>query len=37
MQIQCNSKKNQTWLIKYVCMMCINYRIEDPFSTHLQL
>jgi hypothetical protein len=30
-------EKNQTWLIIYVCTMCINYCIEDPFSIHLQL
>jgi hypothetical protein len=27
MQLQCNSWKNQTWLITYVCMMSRNYRI----------
>jgi hypothetical protein len=37
MQLQCNFKKSQTWVTTYVCMICINYHIEDPFSTHLQL
>ncbi len=37
MQLQCNFFKNQTWLTTYVCMICINCHIEDPFSTHLQL
>jgi hypothetical protein len=37
MQLQCNSLKSQTWLITYVYTMCINYRIEDLFSIHLQL
>ncbi len=35
MQLQCNSLKSQTWLIIYVCTMCKNYYIEDPFSTQL--
>jgi hypothetical protein len=33
MQLQCNSQKNQTYLITYVCTMCINYCIKDPIST----
>jgi hypothetical protein len=37
MQLQCNSCKSQTWLTTYVCIMCINYQIEDSFSIHLQL
>jgi hypothetical protein len=37
MQYNATFQKNQTWLITYVCRMCINYRIEEPFSTHLQL
>jgi hypothetical protein len=37
MQLQWNSLKNQTWLITYVYMIYINYRIEDLFTTHLQL
>jgi len=37
MWLQFNSSKNQTWLITYLCTMCRNYHIEDPFSIHLQL
>jgi len=37
MQLQCNIFKNQTWLITYVCTMCINYHIKGLFSNHLQL
>jgi hypothetical protein len=33
MQLQCNSLKNQTLLTRYVCTMCINYYVKDPFST----
>jgi len=29
--------KNQTWLTMNVCMVHINYYIENSFSTHLQL
>jgi hypothetical protein len=30
-------EKVKTWLTTDVCRMYINYRIEDPFSTHLQV
>jgi hypothetical protein len=36
-RLQCNSLKSQTCLTTYICMICINDSIEDPFSTHLQL